>query len=148
MSPSTHSRPLILIVEDDVGVREFLTEAFTAESYRTVSVSRAISASDVARTNPDAIVLELLVAGADSGSSLLRELHADHETSQVPVVICTGAPKLLEQEPDVGALASAVVIKPFDLDELLGAIETALAGSLRPPRGAQRVTRQGPATAR
>ena len=74
------------------------------------------------RVRPRAIVLDLGLPYR-SGGSLLEELKADPETAPVPVVVVSAYTEQLSREQ--ARLAAAVIPKPFALDALLSALQTA-----------------------
>ncbi len=59
--------------------------------------------------------------------ALLDQLAANPATAALPVVLCSGAARELEQAADRLAHPHlAVVLKPFDIDELLAVVATLL----------------------
>lgn len=74
------------------------------------------------------MVLDVLFEGGDSGLNVLTMMRLTQETRDIPVVICTArAP--FEIEPLMAKSQPAkvsVVYKPFDLDQLLDAVDVGL----------------------
>ncbi len=71
----------ILIVEDDLGVREALALALGLEGYAVLTATSAAEGLRQVSAQPDLILLDVLLPGSD-GFSFLRELR---ERSSVPV---------------------------------------------------------------
>ena len=71
--------------------------------------------------NPDALIVD--VAREESaGRDLLRRLHLEVKTSDIPVLVTSTSPRLLEQvhdEPDWYGANRSFLTKPLDLDELV-----------------------------
>jgi CheY-like chemotaxis protein len=58
---------------------------------------------------------------------LLQKLKMDRATAKIPVVVCTAALQLArELEGHLKEKGVALVLKPFDIDDLLRAVEVAL----------------------
>jgi CheY-like chemotaxis protein len=65
----------------------------------------------------------MLEDGAGSGWELLREIRRDPDLSGLPVVVCTGAiQRVRAQGEELHRLGAQVVLKPFDIDQLLAAV--------------------------
>jgi DNA-binding response OmpR family regulator len=71
------------------------------------------------------VILDLVLHGAEAGWDLLQALAANAGAPCFPVV-CTAKSLVDGEEALLSALAAGSVRKPFDIDELLGAIGAAL----------------------
>lgn len=104
-------------------------------------VSTSLYALDLDRIRalaPDAIVLDVMFEGDTAGWKFLTLLELDRELCRLPVVLCTAAARTVAEEPMAShlvALGIEVVLKPFDLDQLLAALRRALDHSRRAARG-------------
>ncbi len=70
---------------------------------------------------PDSLILDVAV-GESEGWDLLRRLHLEAKTSDIPVLVSSTSPALLEQAQDEAALYGTnwyFLTKPLDLDELV-----------------------------
>jgi len=80
---------LVLVVDDDEGIRELLTIIVQREGYR---VATAVDGEDAQRKalelRPDAIVLDLMLPRY-GGFELLRQLQ-NTELSRTPIIVVTG----------------------------------------------------------
>jgi DNA-binding response OmpR family regulator len=118
----------IVVIDDAQDLRalyrEFLTEeGFAVSSYGCDEVDVAM----IAQVAPDLIVLDGLRPGGSSGWSILRTLKLAAETDTIPVVLCTAAAHEVQgYADDLVAMAVPVVLKPFNIDELLLTIRDAL----------------------
>jgi CheY-like chemotaxis protein len=109
---------LIMVVEDDAGVRSVLRDALLDEGYLVVEARHGQEALDLlTQLTPSGLIVDLLMPVMD-GVTLLRELR----TRGLPIP-CLVATATSWGSTLVGDLSvAAVVPKPFDLDALLAAV--------------------------
>jgi CheY-like chemotaxis protein len=113
----------ILIVDDDLTIREFLSEALENEGYSTLSAENGLQALEVVRTRTcSLIVLDIRMPVLDGYGFL--EAYQQLAVEQAPV-LAISANKLVLHEVPPGA--AAVIAKPFNLQSLLSAIENLLS---------------------
>jgi len=118
----------ILIIEDDAGLREALADYLRFEGFRVDQAGDGGEGLErLAASRPDVILVDLFMPGMNGGQFLAR-LRADAATRPIPAVLMSGA------RPDGAVVAAAdlVLQKPFELDELLAAVQR-----LRPPAEAR-----------
>jgi CheY-like chemotaxis protein len=112
--------PLILLVEDDAAIRDAVAECLETEGYRVQAAGDGAEALTwLARGEQPALIVLDLVMPVMNGAELLAQVRADPALERVPTLLMTaaivsGATPLPE--------ADATLVKPFDLDQLLGAI--------------------------
>ena len=114
-----HSRPAtILLVEDDEGIRETVADSLRFEGYEVALAANGAEALEWidAGGAPAVVLLDLIMPVMD-GEELLARLRQRSE--HLPVIVMTAA---LGCGPAVAA-AEAVPAKPFDLSDLLEAVE-------------------------
>ena len=126
-SPDGH-RPRIIAINNDPAVlalfRDLLEEAGYQVSTQTY-VDRDVS--QIKALKPDLIILDYMWANEDASWSLLQMLRMDPATVAVPIVLCTGAVhevKALEEH--LVTMGVTVVLKPFNIDQLVDAIRERL----------------------
>ncbi len=121
--------PTILVINDDQEILTLFEEVLREAGYNSLLYSSAIrDLAEIERLKPDLIIIDYLFGHEDGGWQLLQKLKLRRATATIPVVVCTAATKLLLETS--GYLLSKRVIallKPFDIDELLAAVERALA---------------------
>jgi DNA-binding response OmpR family regulator len=116
-------RQHILVIEDDPGIRDLLTDTLTSGGYAVTTTDSALGAGTlVRRVVPRLIVLDLGLPYR-SGGSLLHDLKADPATAKIPVLVVSALADSLS--PERRALAAGVVPKPFSPDALLVAVDKA-----------------------
>ena len=121
-APSTK---LILAADDSPEILDLIVEVLEAEGYRVVTTEDPLDVDAILRVGPDLVILDhMLEDGEGSGWALLEEMRRQPLTSRLPVVVCTGAARrVAEHAALLQRLEASVVLKPFDIDDLLGAIE-------------------------
>ncbi len=114
-------RPSVMVVEDDVDVRETLVELLTDEGYEARPASNGRHALELIRSDgvPGLILLDLRMPVMD-GWEFRRQMRGDPTLSGVPVVVMS-ADSGLERKTE-GMAASAVLAKPVGLDHLLATV--------------------------
>src|SRR5947209_7500995 len=121
-------RARILVVDDDDGFRALMRELLADEGYAVELCSDWRQAHARARTvRPDAIVLDVWLGGGPRGWDVLDALRADATTAEIPVLACSAgvAGELADQ---AAAHRVPVLAKPFELEDLLGALDALLGG--------------------
>ena len=87
----------VLLVEDDKMIIDMYTLKFTQEGYDVVQAENGKDGLDLAKTsNPDIILLDIILPQMD-GFTVLKELKADANLKDTPVVLLTN----LGQDGDV-----------------------------------------------
>jgi cyclic di-GMP phosphodiesterase len=117
----------ILVVEDDVQIREVLTEHLTNLGYGIVTTASAEEALQrVEETTPDLVLTDVHMGGM-SGIDLCARLKHDQRFQLTPVIIITGQSDLDARIAGLAAGADDFFAKPFNLLE----IRTRVAALLR-----------------
>lgn len=116
---------LILIVDDDPGIRNLLTYALTSEGYRVAVAENGRLALDrLAVDPPDLILLDMNMPVMD-GLEFLAAYSAQPGPHR-PVIAFTAGTRHLRIDPELTApLWLRIITKPFDLDELYAMIQRA-----------------------
>jgi DNA-binding response OmpR family regulator len=86
----------------------------------------------LAALEPDLLILDLRIGvdHAAAGPTHLHQRNAEPATAALPVLICSAATDLIDQvRPDLDRWSCAISPKPFDLDDLLAAVQGCLADS-------------------
>jgi two-component system nitrogen regulation response regulator NtrX len=124
----------ILIVDDEVGIRELLSEILQDEGYR-VSVAENATAARAyrARAQPALVLLDIWMPDTD-GVTLLREWAAAGQLT-MPVVMMSGHGTIETAVEATKIGAFDFLEKPVGLQKLLGTVSRALkAASAREPQ--------------
>jgi two-component system response regulator VicR len=131
------SRPRILVIEQDCLVQDLLRDVLEDDGYRALITTSWLDPEDIRQLRPEAIIADPLVDGAHGGWDYLRLLRRQPGIQHLPFIVCTARHELLRDLTAAElSLASSVVLKPFDLDELLDAISSVMV-----PRSPKATTR-------
>lgn len=113
---------LILVVDDEPPITQFLADLLEEEGHRVVTADHGGTALDrIAVEPPDLVISDLMMPVMD-GANMLNKLRHNPTTAQIPVIMISAAGE--RQASATGADASFA--KPIDVDRLLNAIDTLL----------------------
>jgi DNA-binding response OmpR family regulator len=119
-----HSPGRVLVVEDDVLIRELITILLTDEGYDVVCAEESAAALQLAqREQPDVILLDLSLPGV-SGDKIISAYRL-LPNATASIIVVSGRSNLERIALQAGA--DAYVAKPFDLGVLLNTIESVLS---------------------
>lgn len=123
-----HATPHILVINDTQEILDLFRDLLEEEGYRVTLSSFAFQEiQDVVRIAPDLVILDFLIGDEAMGWQMLQKLRMYRPTEKLPVVVCTAALALVrELEGHLLTKNVVVVLKPFDVDELLEVVQTAL----------------------
>ncbi len=117
------NQPLLLVVDDETGVRQSLQLVFN----KTYNVIEACSADEAIQKTcsekPDVILLDIMMPGTD-GLAILKQIKSVH--SECQVIMLTGLNTARTAFVAKGTGAFDYVTKPFDVEELRMRVEHAL----------------------
>jgi len=124
MAAARTLRPLILICDDELPLRE-LIKAALGDQYDYVEAADAKEAEAAMAHNPEAIVLDVMLPGK-SGIDFLSELRSGAEETP-PVVVVSAWQSPADEKAALGAGADAFIGKPFDPEDLAAVVEGLIA---------------------
>jgi two-component system response regulator MprA len=114
----------VLVVDDEPALRESLQLALRTEGFEVTAAPDGIAAiAAVTESEPDAIVLDVLMPGAD-GLEVTRRLRA--KGHRVPILLLTARDAVGDRVDGLDAGADDYLTKPFALEELLARIRALL----------------------
>lgn len=123
----------LLVVDDEPALRETLERALSAEGYAVETAPDGVVALlAVERAEPDLLVLDVLMPGAD-GFEVTRRLRADGH--RLPILLLTARDAVGDRVEGLDAGADDYLVKPFALDELLARIRALLRRNAPAERG-------------
>ena len=108
--------PLVLIVDDDDRLREFVRVNLEMEGYSVIEAGNAEQGlAAVEEQAPDLILLDTVMPGL-SGPEMLQRMQERHGVGSIPVIMFSGK----VDEADVAARgAQGFIGKPFDPQQLI-----------------------------
>jgi len=111
---------VVLCVDDDEGVITLFRRYLDKQGYRVVGLTDSTRVLEEAkRLKPYAITLDVMMPEKD-GWEVIRELKADPETKDIPVVMCT---IVGEEGKGLSLGAADYLVKPILEQELLNALD-------------------------
>jgi two-component system response regulator AtoC len=121
----------ILIVEDEPDIREAMAEAMAEAGYQFVTAATLEQARDaLARETYDLLLLDVFVDG-DTCDELLNELS---RAANGPATVLTSADLTRRSSSLAKRFSIPLVLKPFDLDDLVATVGRAHEERLVPLR--------------
>ena len=117
----------VVVAEDDPAIIELLSDELRLQGFQPLVLRRG---GNVVRTvkdeKPGAVVLDLALPDKD-GTQILKELKDDWDAKKIPVIVISAYTGRLDRTGRSNA--EAVFPKPFDIDQLMASVRTAV---LRP----------------
>jgi excisionase family DNA binding protein len=118
-APESHAGPIVLIVDDDERLREYVRVNLEMEGYtvhEAGSAEQGLKVLDELR--PDLVLLDVMMPKVD-GWEMLQLMHERHGVGSFPVVMFSG--KVDDAAADEAAErgAQGFIGKPFDPQELI-----------------------------
>ena len=117
----------ILIVEDDVVLRDVLKEKLLQKGYIMSAVEDGEQAlQHVADDKPDLILLDILMP-RKGGMEVMEELNQDEELKKIPIIVISnsGQPVEVQRAKDLGA-KEFLIKAVFDPNEVIEKVEKVL----------------------
>lgn len=134
MATRTGDREKILVVNDAPDFLAFMRELLAVEGgydVATLDQSEGVI-RQVTSDPPDLLIIDIVLRGQYSGLDIADELAVAADTARIPVLFCTALARANIPD-DIWDLALSrnhrVLFKPFDIDDLLGAVAELLKGS-------------------
>jgi two-component system, sensor histidine kinase and response regulator len=110
---------MILIVDDEVDIRDSLCEFFEDEGYTVATAANGAEALELLASGelPCVIILDLLMPVLD-GNEMYERMQADPRLAQLPVIISTSDPRrapsgVLTMKKPVSLLRLASTVRQF-----------------------------------
>jgi two-component system phosphate regulon response regulator OmpR len=123
----------ILIVEDDVHVREMLAEYLRTHGYHVAQADRGTAMREaIEKTLPDLVLLDVNLPGED-GFTLARFLR---ERYDVGIIMVTAAAEVADRVAGLEIGADDYVSKPFELRELRARVKSVIRRMQARPQAA------------
>ncbi len=122
-------QPHIVVVNDTQEILDLFRDILEEEGYRVSLYSYAFQeVGEIQSLRPDLVILDFVIGGEAHGWQLLQKMKMTRETMGIPVIVCTAALQLArELNGHLKAKNVTVVLKPFDIDDLLRAVASSLA---------------------
>jgi len=119
----------ILVLDDSQEILDLFRAILEEAGYRVTLFNTAMKdVSHITAAAPDLVILDLVFGREFLGWRVLQTMKATREAAAIPVIICTADMRQTQEaqeylkEKQVG-----VLLKPFDIDELLLLVTRQLA---------------------
>ncbi|WP_291530321.1 hybrid sensor histidine kinase/response regulator transcription factor [Bacteroides sp. UBA939] len=105
-------RPVILVVEDNDDIREYITTSFSA-NYHIITATNGKEGVEQAQEHiPDIVVSDIMMPVMD-GIELCKRIKEDVSTSHIPVILLTAKDSIQDKEEGYESGADSYLTKPF-----------------------------------
>lgn len=124
---SQNANRLILLVEDEVSLRQILAEKLTVEKYSVLEASNGKEALALSlERHPDLILLDIVMPVMD-GLTMLQELRKDEWGANVPVILLTNLNDSTKEFESMEMGAFGYLVKAdWKIDDVIGKISETL----------------------
>lgn len=123
------SQKKILLVEDELAIREMIKFAFNKSDFTLLEVEDAERAQMmILKEYPDLILLDWMLPGI-SGLELAQRLKKDDASKEIPIIMLTARGEENDRIRGLDAGADDYVTKPFSPRELMARIKAVLRRS-------------------
>ena len=124
----------ILIVEDEVAIRQMLSMALTQEGYSSLEAPNVNAAFEMLENlTPDLILLDWMMPGL-SGLEFTRRLKKTPNTKSIPIILLTAKSEETDKVTALDAGADDYITKPFSTPELIARVRALLRRSDSDPK--------------
>jgi two-component system phosphate regulon response regulator PhoB len=112
----------VLLIEDEPNIIEAISYILTKDGWTVHTHSNGETAmAKVMQGVPDLIILDVMLPGR-SGYDILRDLRAQAETKDVPVMMLTARGQAKDREMAASLGATRFMTKPFSNAEVLESV--------------------------
>jgi CheY-like chemotaxis protein len=124
MEPMAGSLATVLICDDEPSLRELIRVSLDGP-YQFVEADDGEESLELARSvRPDVVILDMMMPRR-SGLEVLNALRRDEELADMRVIVLTAQPATREQALHAGA--DIVMVKPFEPEQIVAAVQEVLA---------------------
>jgi len=116
--PSHPSDAKMLIVEDDISIREMLSDIFRT-FYQVITASDGVEAMEIVEKEMPSIVLSDVVMPRMSGTELCKKIKGEFNTCHIPVVLLTARTAVEHTVEGLRIGADDYITKPFNINILV-----------------------------
>jgi CheY-like chemotaxis protein len=127
-------QPHILVINDTQEILDLIQELLEEEGYLVTTSLARLDIHKIKALAPNVIVQDLLFEGMqEEGWKFLTLVRLDPELARIPLILCTAATRTVN-DPEMAAqldrLGIRVVLKPFNIEDLLTALSEVLTAQV------------------
>jgi CheY-like chemotaxis protein len=110
----------ILVVDDDQDVLAMLEEVLLYEDFKVKGVQQTHDIfGAITDYKPDLVLMDYILSGINGGE-LCHQIKTNPQTADLPVILISAYPKVLESLGRYGC--DAFIAKPFNISDLISGI--------------------------
>ena len=111
----------VVLVQDNEDILDIMDQVLEEEGFNVTPSLTTEPIENIEEIDPDVVVIDDHIKGAVRGSEVVKDLKADPETEDVPVVLTSTSDKLPEQAE--ACKADDYIQKPFDIDHMVDVVK-------------------------
>jgi DNA-binding response OmpR family regulator len=116
----------LLLVDDDSNLLYLVRHYFEFNGFEVITAINALEGKTIlAQVELDLIICDVMMPGM-SGHTFVRQIKSDPATQHIPVIFLSAKSKLSEQREGFECGADSYVVKPFEPEKLVAAVNTLL----------------------
>ncbi len=124
---STHSDTIILLVDDNVTIKETITEYLQAKGYQVILAQNGVQAIEKAKKDhPNLILMDVQMPEMD-GLEAIRKIRSDAEIAHIPIIALTALARPHDRKSCLEAGANDYLSKPISFKGLSATIKAWLS---------------------
>lgn len=126
----------ILIVEDELAIRDMLQLVFKASSFHILQAENVkIARQKLALQTPDVILLDWMLPDI-SGIDFIKQIRKKTKTRDIPIILLTARAEEANKVKGLQVGADDYITKPFSPSELIARVHSVIRrGPLQSPEG-------------
>lgn len=118
--------PLILLIDDDAILLESMADLLMLSDFQVLTAQNGVEALTVLEEHqPDCIVTDVMMPEMN-GFEFINEVRKSESLAEIPIVLVTAYDRASYDRMQLDSPPNAVLSKPFDVDELVEAIQEQL----------------------
>src|SRR5262245_12632287 len=127
MTTSNPHGPTVLVVDDDQVILETVEDILRLSGYNTLAASNGVKALErLYASSPDLIVSDISMPDMD-GYQFYEAVRANPAWTLIPFIFLSARGQRTDIRRGTRLGADAYLVKPFEPEDLLGAVEARLA---------------------
>ncbi len=127
------TKPVLLVVEDDLDIADMLNAYFRVKGYEVLTVNWGEDGVRACHNmSPDLVILDIRLPDID-GFEVARRLRTSRKTANIPIIFATEKRERKDRLQGLQLQADDYVVKPFDIQELGLRVRNSLARSQQQP---------------
>lgn len=120
-----HTRPDVVVIEDDAAIRELIVEVLREEGYLAVGLLGGANATPLLAEAPPRLILLDRHLGDCDAQQVLAALRMAPFLASIPVVLMSASATVYQEAAALGT--AGALAKPFQLEDLAACVATWIA---------------------